>query len=143
MKKFLSIALAFVLVIPMAIMFAGCTSGTYKVESIPGCTRAQYEEKYGNKFDYENANAVEKGIAVTVATSFATTLTLKSDGTVEVGYKFPKWFPKENKQDSYTLENITWKEEDGVVSFYSGENKAGNIEMKDGKIIFGDLVLAK
>lgn len=143
MKKFLSIALAFVLVIPMAIMFAGCTSGTYKVESALGYTRAQYEEKYGNKFDYENANAVEKLAAITNATAFAMTITLNSDNTVEIGYKFPKWFPTEEKKDSYTLENVTWKKEDGVIAFYSGENKAGNIEMKDGKIEFMGYTFAK
>lgn len=143
MRKFLSITLALVLVIPMAIMFSACTSGTYKVESALGYSRTQYEEKYGNKFDYENANAAEKLVAVTTATAFATTLKLKSDGTVEVGYNFPKWFPKEEKKDSYILENVTWKEEDGVISFYSGENKAGNIEMKDGKIEFLGFTFAK
>ena len=149
MKKFLSLMLAVVLIVPCAILFTGCgAKGTYEVESVSVAgidisSRESFEEKYGNKFDYENANAIEKGIAVLTATTYCTTVELKSDGKVVYGFKAPKWWPEDKKVEEKEA-GFTWKEEeDGSIGFYIGETKTGDAEYKDGKITIGGVVYTK
>ncbi len=149
MKKFLSIMLAVAFIIPCAVLFTGCgVKGTYEVESVSIAgvditTRESFEEKYGKDFDYENANIIEKGIAVTAATVYCTTVELKSDGKVVYGFDAPKWWPKDEKVEEETTE-LTWKtEEDGSIGFYIGETKTGDAEYKDGKITIGGVVYKK
>ena len=149
MKKILSLLLAVAFIIPCAVLFTGCgVKGTYKVESVTVAgvdvsTREAFEEKYGKKFDYENANAIEKGLAILAATSYCSTVELKGDGKVVYGFDAPKWWPEDKKVEEKEA-SFTWKEEeDGSIGFYIGETKTGDAEYKDGKITIGGIVYAK
>ena len=148
MKKILSIMLAVAFIIPCAILFTGCgVKGTYKVSSVSVAgveitSRESFEEKYGKKFDYENANIIEKGVAIAAAEIYCKTVELKKDGSVVYGFDAPKWWPSDKKVEDKTAD-ITWKEEDGKITFYIGEVPTGDATYADGKITIGGVVYEK
>ena len=149
MKKFLSVMLAVLVIVPCAILFTGCgAKGTYEVESVTMAgvsitTRDAFEEKYGKKFDYENANAIEKAAAIVAANIYCTTIELKGDGTVVYGFDEPKWWPEDKKVED-KASDLTWKEEeDGSIGFYFGDVKTGDATYEDGKIKVGGVVYTK
>lgn len=146
MKKFLSFMLTIALIIPCAVLFTGCgAKGTYEVESsaVAVVTRDEFEEKYGRKFDYENAGVIEKGIAYSQALIYCTTLELAKDGKVIYGFDAPKWWPEDEKVEEKEA-GFTWKEEeDGSIGFYVGDVKTGDATYEDGKIKVGGVTYAK
>lgn len=141
--------LAIVLIIPCAVLFTGCgAKGTYEVESasvagITLSTREEFEDKYGRKFDYEEASTAEKIESVLLASVYCKTLELAKDGKVIYGFDAPKWWP-EDKEVEESEASFTWKEEeDGSIGFYVGDVKTGDATYEDGKITIGGVVYAK
>lgn len=146
MKKFLSFMLAIALIIPCAVLFTGCgAKGTYEVESAVGTTlsREEFEEKYGKKFNYEEASLLEKAEAVLLGTVYCSTIELAKDGKVIYGFDAPKWWPEDEKVEEKEA-GFTWKEEeDGSIGFYVGDVKTGDATYEDGKIKVGGVTYAK
>ena len=149
MKKFLSIMMALVVMIPCALLFTGCgAKGTYTVESasvagVEFASKEKFEESYGKKFDYESANVLEKAAAEIAAKVYCTTIELKGDGKVYYGFDAPKWWPDDEKVEEKEA-GFTWKkEDDGSIGFYVGDVKSAEATYKDGKITVGGVVYAK
>ena len=102
LKKVLSLVLVAVVLLPVALV-AGCTQGTYSVEKVGiagelEMTREEYEEKYGNDFDYENADVFAQVAALLAVAEFGMEYKLKGNGEVVVKINLPKWFPEDKKE---------------------------------------------
>ena len=144
LKKILSLVLVAAVLIPSSILLTGCTQGKYTVESMTGggetTTKAQFMEKYGDDFDYENAESIEQAFAESLAQIFGMEINLKSRGVAEITINLPKWFPEDKKAD-IKVNNATWEKKDNQIIVKEDGEEFLTFKIEDKKLVLEDETL--
>ena len=148
-KKVLSLVLVALVMIPLAVLFTGCTEGDYHLRSVTSegvtMTRKEFWEKYGDKYDYENAEPTEQFTASLYAMFFGLELDFDKNGRFEATIDdLPDWAERILEDDNDDAlgfgKNLTWKEENDIITIYA---QGGEVEMtfkKDGRKLICDLL---
>ena len=157
LKKILSLVLVVAVMVPVAVLFAGCSveGKKYQMQEITfeedTYSRKEYKETYAkDDFDYKNATEEEKEKANMYVSIFSITWEFKKDGVIEVTVDLPQWAIDEEvveEEDFIEMwKNMKWKESDETVELYAEYEGVEVTVMKltkDGLKLTGDMEGAK
>ena len=156
LKKILSLVLVVAVMVPVAVLFAGCSveGKKYQMQEITleetTYTRKEYKKTYAkDDFDYKNATEEEQEKAEMYTSIFSITWEFKKDGVIEATVELPQWAIDEGFEEEDVLgmwEDMKWKETDETVELYVEYESVEMTVMKltkDGLKLTGELDEAK
>ena len=154
LKKILSLVLVVAVMVPVAVLFAGCSAkGKWQMQEISfeetTYTRKDLKAYAKDDFDYKNATEEEQKKAQVYAQFFTVTWEFKKDGVIESTADLPQWAIDEGAKEEDILEmweNMKWKESDETVELYAEYEGVEVTVMKltkDGLKLTGDMEGAK
>ena len=128
LKKILSLVLVVAVMVPVAVLFAGCSveGKKYQMQEISfeetTYTRKDLKAYAKDDFDYKNATEEEQEKAEMYASFFSVTWEFKKDGVIEATADLPQWAIDDGAKEEDILkmwENMKWKETDETVELYA------------------------
>ena len=156
LKKILSLVLVVAVMVPVAVLFAGCSveGKKYQMQEVTveetTYSRKEYKKTYAkDDFDYKNATEEEKEKANMYASIFSLNWEFKKDGVIEVTADLPQWLIDEGVKAEDIVKmwkSMKWKETDETVELYA---EMEGVEMtlmkltKDGLKLTGEMDEAK